>query len=252
MELHEHYFTGHTNARLTFIIGVVIGVSIMTLGGVLFFVYLISGGNVGSYGIAPLDTTSQILVEPVRTITPSIAITIAEVPEEQIYGAKENYTVTLVQYIDYECRFCGKFFPDLIEFVGRYPDTVRFMVKQYPLVQIHPNAKNAAIAAQCASEQNQFFEYSTGLLIQQDELGNERTFTALAELFEMDTVAFEKCRASPDSEAIIEADAQEAIALGVKSQPNLIIWYPDGTMKLIDGYVNISYIEQALQDELAQ
>lgn len=250
MEQAEHYFTGHTNARLTFIVGVVIGVSIMTLSGALFFGYLFGGGTISSYAIAPLDSASQILTEPTQLVDVSADTPIAVPMDFQVYGAKQNYAVTLVQYVDYECRFCKKYFPDLLNFVDQHPDQIRFMVKHYPLVQIHPAAKTAAVAAHCAGEQGQFIEYSSRLFSSQSDLGAAETFTTIADTLPLDSAAFADCRAQPATLAHIEADAIEATNLGIQSQPNLIVWYNDGTLELIDGYVNISYIEQKLQSQL--
>ncbi|EKD76436.1 MAG: hypothetical protein ACD_43C00113G0004, partial [uncultured bacterium] len=151
MEDQQHYFTGHTNARLTFVIGIVTGVSFVTLVALGFFVYLFSGGKFETYGIAPLDTQSQILTEPIKIMVAGAGENEIILPNDvQIYGSKQNYAVTLVQYVDYECRFCKKFFPDILKFVDEHSGEVRFVVKHYPLVQIHPAAKTAAMAATCA------------------------------------------------------------------------------------------------------
>lgn len=251
MEDHEHYFTGHTNARLTFVIGIMTGVAIVTVIGLVFFIYLFAGGELETYGIAPLDTESQILTEPIKTIADgSNDIQIAIPSDTQIYGAKENYAVTLVQYVDYECRFCKKFLPDILEFVDQHSGEVRLIVKQYPLVQIHPQAKPAAVAATCAAQQGKFFEYSMALFAKQNELASAETYTTVATETQLDTAAFAACQADPAIAGQIEADAAEALQLDVQTQPNLVIWHNNGDLELIDGYVNISYIESALADEL--
>lgn len=251
-ENHEHYFTGHTNARLTFVIGIMMGLITATVLGLTFFIYLFSGGELQSYGIAPLDTESQILTEPIKQIVDGAAdMTIAVSPDTQIYGTKENYAVTLVQYIDYECRFCKKFFPDILEFVDQYSGQVRFIVKHYPLVQIHPSAKTAAIAATCAGRQGKFFEYSTALFSHQNELADPALYDTLAAEAQLDSATFTTCRADAAVVAQIETDAAEALNLDVETQPNLVLWHNNGNLELIDGYVNMSYIEATLTDELA-
>jgi protein-disulfide isomerase len=251
MEEHEHYFTGHTNARLTFVIGIISGVSIATGLGLAFFAYIFSGGELGSYGIAPLDTDSQILTEPIKEIVDGTAgVPVIAVPADtQMYGATENYSVTLVQYVDYECRFCKKFFPDILEFVDQHPD-VRFIVKHYPLVQIHPSAKTAAVAASCAGQQGKFFDYSLALLSNQASLADVSLYDRLAIDSGLDSVAFSTCRADAAVAGAIEADVTEALSISVESQPNLVLWHNDGTLELIDGYVNMSYVASALADEL--
>ncbi|MBI4407556.1 MAG: thioredoxin domain-containing protein [Candidatus Kerfeldbacteria bacterium] len=242
----EHYFTAHTSARLTFVIGVVIGMSVMTLSGIGFFTYVFSGGEIQSYAIAPLDTDSQILTEPIKQITEQDQTVIAEPNASQVVGATENYTVTLVQYLDYECRFCKKFFPDVLALTTSHSDTVRLVIKHYPLVQIHPQAKAASLAAVCAAEQNKLVDYSTKLYERQDQLADMTVFETVASELALNLEEFNSCRTADATVAQVEADALEAQQLGVQTQPNLVIVWANGDQELIDGYVNADYLASAL------
>lgn len=244
--VEEHYFTAHTNARLTFVIGIVIGVSIMTATGLGFFLYVFNGGDVGTYAIAPLDSESQILTEPIKEIVDNDSVVVVEPAPNQVVGATENYTVTLVQYLDYECRFCKKFFPDVVALTNEHSDTVRLILKQYPLVQIHPNAKAASLAAACASEQNKLVEYSTQLYERQSELADATIFDTIASELALDINQFAACRTASATLEHIEADVIEAGALGIQTQPNLVVIRADGEMELIDGYVNKAYVQSVL------
>lgn len=236
--LEEHYFTAHTNARLTFVIGIVIGVSIMTMTGLGFFLYVFSGGEIQSYAIAPLDTESQILTEPIKEIVADESTTIV--------APSDQYVITLVQYVDYECRFCKKFFPDVVALTNEHSDTVRLIIKQYPLVQIHPNAKAASLAAYCAGEQNKLLEYSMKLYERQNELADVAIFEAMAVELGLNSEQFSTCRTSDTAVKQIEADALEAQQLGIQTQPNLVIIHSTGEMQLIDGYVNKAYLASVL------
>lgn len=242
----EHYFTAHTSARLTFIIGIVIGMSIMTVGGMSFFAYLFAGGEIKSYAITPLDTDSQILTEPIKAVANSDEISLAETDAHHIFGADQNYTTTLVYYADYECRFCKKFFPEVLAVVNAHSDTVRLVMKYYPLVQIHPHAKAASLAAYCAAEQGKLLEYSEQLYNRQDELGDGGLLAAIAVDLQLDTAAFTTCQDSEAARERVAADAAEATQVGIQTQPNLLIVHESGEQQLIDGYVNQSYLESAL------
>ena len=251
----DHLFTDKSSPRLTFLVGIAMGVTIMTIGGLFFFIFVLSGGNVGTYEIAPLEPSSNILEEPVGELEVPEGVTIAETDAAHTLGAQENYTVTLVQYVDYECKFCKKFFPEVTRFVEDNADSVRLLVKHYPLTRIHPHAKQAAVAAECAAQQDKFFEYSAQLYEQQDQLASNETYTnALAEELELDMAAFESCLIDDATIERIETDTQEARSLGVKSQPNLLIWHTgesnEDTIELIDGYVNQSYIESILASDI--
>lgn len=236
--VEEYYFTAHTNARLTFVIGMVIGISIMTLTGLGFFLYVFSGGEITSYAIAPLDTDSQILTEPIKDIITDSPTVIA--------GVTTDYPITLVQYVDYECRFCKKFFPDVVALTNEHSATVRLIVKQYPLVQIHPNAKAASLAAYCAGEQAKLLEYSQVLFERQNDLADATLFDTVANELELNMDQFSTCRTSDQANAQIAADALEAQQLGIQTQPNLVIIRDNGERQLIDGYVNKAYLAGVL------
>ncbi|MFA5994938.1 MAG: thioredoxin domain-containing protein [Patescibacteria group bacterium] len=243
-----HLFTAHSNARLTFIIGTVVGILIMTLIGAGFFMYALSGGNIGTYTTMPLDFTPSLLKDATAPVTASQASVI--VPDEQhIFGAKENYTVTLVEYVDVECRFCKKFFPEVNQFVNDHPNNVRLIIKHYPLEQIHPQAKLAAMAAECAAKQNKLREYLEQLYEFQINLSTETELT-VAKSLELNIEQFQQCLALPATEQQISKDATEAVSLDLHSQPALIIWHNDGKLESVNGYVNHEYLESELKTYL--
>jgi protein-disulfide isomerase len=242
----EHYFTAHTSARLTFVIGIVIGMSIMTLGGLGFFVYIFSGGEIHSYAIAPLDTDSVILTEPIKTVATDDEIELAEPDANRTFGAQADYQTTLVYYADYECLFCKKFFPQVLSVVNSHADSVRLIMKHYPLVQIHPHSKAAAVAAYCAADQGKLLEYSEQLYDHQSDFDQDGLLLDVAKQLNLDADQFEACRNGDVATTAIEADAQEAIRLGIQTQPNLLIIRDNGEQQIIDGYVNQSYLESTL------
>ncbi len=246
----QHYFTGHTNARLTFVIGVVSGMTLMTLTGVGFFVYVFMGGNIQPYAIAPLDTESQILTEPIKAVENLGKTNIAQAPDTHIVGARENYVVTLVQYQDYECRFCKKFFPDVLDYVNAHADKVRLIIKQFPLVQLHPNAKLASQGAECAAVQNRIVDYSVWLYEHQANLNSETILETLPNELNLDAEAFKACTLGEAVVNDVTLQAEEAAMLGIQTQPNLLIVRNNGEMQLIDGYVNMSYLDEVLKADL--
>ncbi|MEK7521725.1 MAG: thioredoxin domain-containing protein [Patescibacteria group bacterium] len=69
--------------------------------------------------------------------------------------------ITIVEYSDFECPFCGRFYTQTLQSLKRdYVDTgkARFVYKQFPLTSIHPKASGAAEASLCAHEQGKFWE----------------------------------------------------------------------------------------------
>lgn len=66
--------------------------------------------------------------------------------------------VTLVEYGDFECPFCGTFYPVLKEVKEKYGDKITFQFRHFPIISAHPNAMIAHRAAEAAAKQGKFFE----------------------------------------------------------------------------------------------
>jgi protein-disulfide isomerase len=79
--------------------------------------------------------------------------------------------VTLLEYGDYECPFCGEAHPILQQVRQVIGDDLRFAYRHFPLTQIHPHAYQAAEAAEAAGAQGRFWEMHDLLFANQDRLG---------------------------------------------------------------------------------
>ena len=99
-----------------------------------------------------------------RTSTPS-AITSA---------ARDDAPVTLVEYGDYECPYCGRAEVVIRELLDAFGDDLRYVWRHLPLNDVHPNAQMAAEAAEAAGAQGAFWEMHDRLLDHQDELTRGR------------------------------------------------------------------------------
>jgi len=81
-----------------------------------------------------------------------------------------NAPVTIVMFSDFQCPACSRTHPVLKKVIGEFGDKVRFVVRDYPLEQVHENAFNAALAANAAKEAGKFFEYAELLYRNQEAL----------------------------------------------------------------------------------
>src|SRR5436305_12607697 len=76
----------------------------------------------------------------------------------------ETAPVTLVEYGDYECPYCGEAYPIVKEIQRRLGDRLRFVFRNFPLTQSHPHAEHAAEAAEAAAVQGKFWQMHDSLL----------------------------------------------------------------------------------------
>lgn len=84
-----------------------------------------------------------------------------------------NAKVTLIEFSDYECPFCARFFNDAeMQIKKEYVDKglLKFYYRDFPLTQIHPGAQKAAEAARCAGDQNKYWEYHDALFQNQSTI----------------------------------------------------------------------------------
>jgi protein-disulfide isomerase len=79
-------------------------------------------------------------------------------------------TVTLVEYGDYECPYCGEAYSVVEELLATLGDQVRFVFRHFPLSQVHPHAEDAAEAAETAAAQEMFWEMHDTLYRNQNAL----------------------------------------------------------------------------------
>ncbi len=78
--------------------------------------------------------------------------------------------VTLVEYGDYECPYCGQAYPIVKEIQRQLGDRLRFVFRNFPLTQSHPHAEHAAEAAEAAAAQGKFWEMHDTLFEHQQAL----------------------------------------------------------------------------------
>ena len=83
----------------------------------------------------------------------------------------DDAPVTLVEYGDFECSFCGQAETVIRELLAEYGDDIRYVWRHLPLNDVHPDAQLAAEASEAAADQGRFWEMYDVLLGHQDELG---------------------------------------------------------------------------------
>lgn len=130
--------------------------------------------------------------------------------------------VTIVEFSDFHCPFCRKVVPVLDQVRAKYGDKIKIVYRDFPLDNLHPQARAASAAARCASEQGRFWEFHDKLL-QNDADASPATLDRFAKEVGMDGSAFEACRTSGTYKTSIQASIQEGTTLGITGTPTFFI-----------------------------
>ena len=176
----------------------------------------------------------------------------------QIHGEKDA-KVTLVEYTDFQCPFCGKYvhetFPQIEE---EYIKTgkVKYVRKDFPLESIHPNAFKAAEATRCAREQGKGWEMHAHLFNNQQQLAAANLLQHAQEVG-LDTTAFQQCLDSDKYAALIRKDMSEAQGAGVTGTPSFFLGLSDANGKVkvtrsLAGAQTYSAFKAAIDELLAE
>jgi protein-disulfide isomerase len=130
--------------------------------------------------------------------------------------------ITLVEFLDYGCPFCHQTFGPFRSVMGRYSDRVRFVVRDFPLDDLHPRASAAAIAARCAALQGKGWAYHDKLFLDQEH--HEPTdLLRFAREVGTEQAAFQTCLAKPDIALAVEGDLRLGIEAGVRGTPTFFL-----------------------------
>ncbi len=135
----------------------------------------------------------------------------------------EDARVTIVEFTDYECPFCGRHFRETMpQLINEYEDTIKYVVLNFPISRIHPFAQQTGEAAECAHDQGKFWEYHDMVFQNQAALDVEN-LKLYAEQVGLDTVAFGTCLDSGAKTQLVLDDVQDALSYGVSGTPTFFI-----------------------------
>jgi protein-disulfide isomerase len=133
----------------------------------------------------------------------------------------EKAKVTIVEFSDFECPFCGRGHATLARVLETYRDQVRVVYRQFPL-DFHPRAQKAAEASLCAGEQGRFWELHDRMFADQAKLEVAQLKAAAREL-KLDGDRFDNCLDAGAQGAAVEADVKAGQALGVQGTPAFFV-----------------------------
>jgi protein-disulfide isomerase len=142
-------------------------------------------------------------------------------PRDHAQG-RADAPVTLVEYGDYECPYCGRAYPILKEVQRRLGAELRFVFRNFPLSKSHPHAEHAAEAAEGAAAQGKFWEMHDALYEHQQAL-DDRHLIGHAAALGLDQSQFENDLQRHVYKTRVREDFISGVQSGVNGTPTFFI-----------------------------
>jgi protein-disulfide isomerase len=133
----------------------------------------------------------------------------------------QDAPVEIVVFAEYQCPYCATVTPTLEQLIETYPDKLHVVFRDFPL-DFHDRAIPAAIAANCAGEQDKYWEMHTLLMGNQRALSDDN-FQAFGAQLGLDMASFNTCLLDPRQAAEIQADYEAGVNAGVGGTPSVYI-----------------------------
>jgi protein-disulfide isomerase len=228
---------------------------------VIIVIAFLGGYTLGMNATKPAtienSAPAQANPQPTLQATPPAPKVFVTYKDSPVRGSPDA-PVTMVEFSDFQCPFCGRFYTDTLPSLEQNyiePGKVRLVYRDFPLSNIHHNAFEAALAAQCANEQSKFWQYHDALFSSQlqweglDSGNVTKTFKQYAVQLGLNST-FNSCLDSGKYSGTVQKNLSDGSSYNVQGTPTFFI----GNDK--DGYVQVvgaqpySVFQQAIDAQL--
>ncbi|MFH1405080.1 MAG: DsbA family protein [Patescibacteria group bacterium] len=211
------------NKRRSIIVSIITVFVLCLLGlfvwRVLFFIDKINSGE-----IMQIDSrfTENQTVNPKLISLPQISgIYDVTTDDDPSLGSNEP-KVVIVEFGDFGCPYCRTSSFVMRSFSNTYANSVKFIYRDFPVVELHPQAQLAAEASECAHDQGKYWQYHDKLYLNQTNLEKDRLIQIAIEV-NMNIEQFKLCLNSGMKTKEVQEDYADGIAAGVQGTPTFFI-----------------------------
>lgn len=218
-------------------------IAIVVAGGLIALaVYFSGGGSAGVSGPQPQQPTG-----------PSKADIVAVSPTDHIFG-NPNAPIKIIEYTDLECPFCKRFHGTMQQIVQEFDGQVAWVLRNFPLEQLHPNAPALAEAAECVASTAGNDAYWKFL----DEMFTLAPLNTPFPMAQLDATISKVATLAPVKACItagthrakVEKEIADAVASGGNGTPHNILLDKKGNPTLIAGAQPVEVVRAAVQKAL--
>lgn len=152
--------------------------------------------------------------------------------------------VTIVEFTDFECPLCREAFPIIREMINLYGNKIRYVYRDFPISDLHPNAEKAAEAGECASEQGKFWAFHDKLFLNQENLALE-DLKLYARQIGLNEKIFNDCLDSGKYENEVGQDFNDGVFAGLRGTPT---WFIEGVK--VEGVIPAETFKIIIDEQL--
>ena len=157
----------------------------------------------------------------------------------------EDAAVTIIEFGDFNCGYCRRFHDEIFPaLLGEYQDNIRFVYRDFPVVGGGAVGAAAAHAANCAGEQDAYWEYHNALFSGAHSMSSEG-FEQYAQDLGLEIAAFQECQESDRYIDEVIADYSDARLVDVTGTPTFFI-----NGRLLIGAQPLSEFSRIIDEEL--
>ena len=153
----------------------------------------------------------------------------------------KNAKVTVVEFADFGCPFSAEESYVVRALAEEFPDTVRFVYRDFPLDELHPGATLAAEAGECAADQGKFWEFHDAMYGRSGEFTQDNLI-GLAEGADLNADTFQACLQSGKYTSEVQNDLTDGVKAGVVGTPTFFV---NGVM--IEGAIPYAIFKEVIQ-----
>lgn len=212
----------------------------------------LEGGGVRTTGTATTGTAQQPQGPTQGKLSEEQVAKIPQVSDEDHIRGDRNAQVYLIEYSDYECPFCQRFHPTMQQVMDEYGEEVAWVYRHFPLDQIHPRARPAALASECVAElggEETFWAFTDAIFADQQTTLSDLAGTAAS--VGVNEGAFQTCFDSEKYADKVENQYQGGIQAGITGTPGNLVVNQNGDAWLIPGALPFESVKAVIDEALA-
>lgn len=216
MPVGGHVWTAFLRWRTAVILCFVLIIGGMFVWRVAYFTHLIKTGEISTTDFNFNDRLTPTKNQLFSTLPAGSVYDVVSQDDPNL--GSDQPLLTIVEFADFGCPYSQEVSLSVRSLALAYGDRVRFIYRDFPVAELHPDAMKAAEASECAADQGKFWEYHDKLYQNQSDVSPDR-FHTYAQALNLDVNRFDACLAQGVHQKEVQADYEDGVAAGVYGTP---------------------------------